>query len=41
VAHADEPLAEAHLRMRGEHHRVVAVLGDDGRPVGILEDPEA
>jgi CBS domain-containing protein len=41
VAHADEPLAEAHLRMRGEHHRVVAVLGDDGRPVGILEDSEA
>jgi CBS domain-containing protein len=41
VARADEPLAEVRLRMRDEHRRVVPVVGPDGSPVGILEDPEA
>lgn len=41
VAHADEPLAEAHQRMRAEQRRVLPVVGAKREPVGVLEDPEA
>jgi CBS domain-containing protein len=35
---AEEPLAEAHLRMRAASRTYVPVVARDGRPVGILED---
>ncbi len=41
IASADEPLAEAHLRMRAEHRPAVPVVGAGGRLVGLLVDPEA
>jgi CBS domain-containing protein len=41
VARPDEPLADAHERMRAERHPVVAVVGSKGEPVGVLEDHEA
>jgi CBS domain-containing protein len=41
VARPDEPLAEAHARMRAAQHRVVAVVGGKHEPIGVLEDPEA
>lgn len=41
VVRADEPLAEAHERMRAQQRRVMAVVGAKREPVGVLEDPEA
>lgn len=41
TAHPDEPLLEAHARMRSEGHRRVAVVGRDHEPLGVLEDSEA
>jgi CBS domain-containing protein len=41
-ARSDEALADVHQRMRAEAHPlVVVVVGPDGRPVGLLADPEA
>jgi CBS domain-containing protein len=37
----DEPLADAHERMRADGRRVAAVAGRRGEPLGLLEDPEA
>ncbi len=37
----DEPLAEVHLRMRAGQRTVVAVVGADDEPIGLLEDHEA
>lgn len=37
----DEPLADAHERMRADARRVAAVTGPRGEPLGLLEDPEA
>jgi CBS domain-containing protein len=36
-----DALAEAHRLMRVSQHRVVAVVGPRGEPVGLLVDPEA
>jgi hypothetical protein len=41
VVRADEVLVEAHRVMRVSEHRVVAVVGPRGEPVGLLVDPEA
>ena len=41
LARPDEPLAEAHLRMRAEACAVAAVAGPHGEPLGLLEDHEA
>ena len=38
LVQADEPLAEAHLRMRTAGHMLAPVVTDDGKPVGLLED---
>jgi predicted transcriptional regulator len=40
VVAADEPLAEAHERMRETGHTVVPVVDEDQRPVGVLQDLE-
>jgi predicted transcriptional regulator len=40
IVGADEPLAEAHLRMRATGHAVVPVVDDDRQPVGVLQDLE-
>jgi CBS domain-containing protein len=40
VVRAQELLVEAHERMRAERRTVVPVIGDEGRPVGLLGDPE-
>jgi CBS domain-containing protein len=36
-----EPLAEAHGRMRAADRSLAVVIGDDGRPVGLLADDGA
>jgi CBS domain-containing protein len=41
VVHAQDALVEAHRVMRVSQHRVVAVVGPHGEPVGLLIDPEA
>jgi CBS domain-containing protein len=41
VAAADEPLADAHQRMRAQHRPAVPVVAAGGRLVGLLVDPEA
>jgi CBS domain-containing protein len=41
VVRSDEPLAEVHDRMRAAAQEVVAVADRNGRPVGLLFDPEA
>jgi CBS domain-containing protein len=41
VVRAQDPLVEAHRVMRVSEHRVVAVVGARGEPVGVLVDPEA
>lgn len=41
LARPDEPLLEAHQRMRAEGHRRVPVVGPDREPLGVLEDSEA
>jgi CBS domain-containing protein len=41
LARPDEPLAEAHLRMRAGACAVAAVAGRHGEPLGLLEDHEA
>lgn len=41
VVRADDVLVEAHRVMRVSEHRVVAVVGPRGEPVGLLVDPEA
>jgi len=38
VARRDEPLPEAHLRMRRAQRELAAVLDAGGRPVGLLID---
>lgn len=40
AARPDEPVAEVHQRMRAQGRSLLPVLAPDGRPVGILEDPE-
>jgi len=40
-ATADEPLVDAHLRMRAAHQPAVPVVAAKGRLVGLLIDPEA
>jgi CBS domain-containing protein len=37
----EETLADAHLVMRAEGHRLAAVVGAKGEPLGLLEDAEA
>jgi predicted transcriptional regulator len=37
----DEPLAEVRQRMRALECPLVVVVGDDGRPAGVLPDHEA
>lgn len=41
VARADEPLVDAHQRMRAEGRAVVPVVGAGHEPVGVLVDHEA
>lgn len=41
VVEADEPLAEAHQRMRAADELVAVVLADAGRPLGVLADDGA
>jgi CBS domain-containing protein len=41
VVRAHDALVEAHRLMRVSEHRVVAVVGSHGEPVGLLVDPEA
>jgi CBS domain-containing protein len=41
LARSDEALADVHQRMRAEEHPLAVVIGPDGRPVGLLADPEA
>jgi CBS domain-containing protein len=41
LVRAQDALAEVHRLMRVSHHRVVAVVGPRGEPVGMLVDPEA
>jgi CBS domain-containing protein len=41
VATPDEPLAEAHQRMRAEQHPRIPVVGPRREPLGVLEDAEA
>jgi CBS domain-containing protein len=41
VVRAQDALVEAHRVMRVSEHRVVAVVGSHGEPVGLLIDPEA
>jgi CBS domain-containing protein len=41
LARPDEPLAEAHQRMRARGRPVAAVAGRHGEPLGLLEDREA
>jgi CBS domain-containing protein len=41
LARPDEPLAEAHQRMRAAHRPIAVVVDSHGRPVGMLIDPEA
>jgi CBS domain-containing protein len=41
LARSQEPLSEAHQRMRAAHHRLVPVVDSAGEPIGLLEDPEA
>jgi CBS domain-containing protein len=41
VVREQDALAEAHRLMRVSHHRVVAVVGPHGEPVGLLVDREA
>jgi CBS domain-containing protein len=38
VAERDEPLPEAHLRMRRAQREIAAVVDASGRPVGLLID---
>ena len=38
VVQRREPLAEAHERMRAADVPLAVVIGDDGRPVGVLPD---
>jgi CBS domain-containing protein len=40
TARGDELLVDVHERMRAEGHPIVAVLGDDDEPIGVLEDEE-
>jgi CBS domain-containing protein len=41
VVRAGDALVEAHRLMRVSEHKVVAVVGSRGEPVGLLVDPEA
>jgi CBS domain-containing protein len=38
---AEEALAKVHLGIRERGQPLAVVIGDDGRPVGLLADPEA
>jgi CBS domain-containing protein len=41
TVHPDDLLAEVRQRMRAEQRAIVAVVGADDEPIGLLEDPEA
>jgi CBS domain-containing protein len=41
LARSGEALAEVHQRMRAEARPLAVVIGRDGRPLGLLADPEA
>jgi CBS domain-containing protein len=41
LAEAKEPLPEARQRMRAAQNSLAVVIGDDGRPVGLLADDGA